>query len=48
MVPLASFQTTRLLLPLVAEINHLADVVLHVGGALHDHVEAVPSGGANP
>ncbi len=34
-------------LPLVAEIDHLADVVLHMGGALDDHVEAVERVGAN-
>ncbi len=31
----------------VAEINHLADVVLHVGGALHGHVEAIAAVGAD-
>jgi len=28
-------------LPFVAEINHLADMMLHVSGALHDHVETI-------
>src|SRR5579864_999692 len=32
---------TRLSLPPVAEVDHLSDVMLHVGGALHNHVEAV-------
>src|SRR5260370_41801170 len=32
-------------LPLVAEIDHLDDVVLHMGGALDDHVEAGEPGG---
>jgi hypothetical protein len=45
---LALFPTrARLPLPLVGQINHLADVMLHVSGALYDHVEAVLGGGAH-
>jgi hypothetical protein len=29
------------------QINHLADVVLHVGGALHHHGEAISRIGAD-
>src|SRR5450755_3281181 len=35
----ALLNCARLPLPLVAEINHLPDVMLDVRGALHDHVE---------
>jgi hypothetical protein len=37
----ALFRTASVPLPFVTEIDHLANVVLHVSGALHDHVEAV-------
>src|SRR5579872_391035 len=32
---------STLSLPFVAEVNHLAEVMLHVSGALHDHVETI-------
>lgn len=35
-------------IPLVGQIDHLADVVLYVSGALYDHVEAVLGGGPGP
>ena len=35
-------------IPLVLQIDHLADVVLYVSGALHDHGEAVLGGGPDP
>src|ERR1039457_4870260 len=34
-------QTASVPLPFVTEIDNLADVVLHVSGSLHEHVEAV-------
>ena len=36
-----------LFVPFVTKINHLADVVLHVGGALHDHVKPIERVGAD-
>jgi hypothetical protein len=37
----ARYLLTRLCLPFMSEINHLADVVLDVRRALHDHVESI-------
>src|SRR5580704_12637267 len=38
----ADVACSTLFLPLqfVSQVDHLADVVLHVGGALHDHIKA--------
>jgi hypothetical protein len=35
------------ILLLIAKVNHLSDVVLHVGSALHSHVERSPGIGAH-
>ena len=37
----------RLSIPLITKIDHLSDVVLHMGSALYDHVQAIACIGAD-
>jgi len=41
-------RSATLPLPLVPQIDHLPDVMLHVRGTLHDHVQAVRGVRAHP